>query len=203
MSPFIAPRLGAKTVESIWTEAASSDLTLCPRCEDVAEPVAGGKRQCISCYHTFTPAQKTAAADPSSPEYKEWLDNQSWDPTAPVGQQRGLSEIFPPVEMDTSEYKTSTHEWDHNHVCLDCGGDLHDGPKGLVHYNGDEHCPLSIVHPKAAAAAGQTGHTFGSTSEAYNRSQTDDKIKHGDILHVRTTAGCSCEVSHPPGRVRE
>lgn len=33
-------------------------------------------------------------------------------------------------------------------------------------------------------AAGPTVHTFGSTGEAYNRTQTDDKIKNGDTLHV-------------------
>jgi len=62
--PFIEPRLGSKTVESIWSEAGSGDLTLCPKCDDVAESVGDGKRQCISCYHTFTPktsARKTAA----------------------------------------------------------------------------------------------------------------------------------------------
>jgi hypothetical protein len=148
--PFIAPRLGAKTVESIWTEAASSDLTLCPKCDDVAEPVPGGKRQCISCYHTFTPEQKTAAADPSSPEYKEWLDNQSWDPTAPVGQQRGLSEIFPPVEMDTSEYRTAAER--PAQPCENCGKPV---PAGHVTF-----CPAcqdSKVGAKTAAFPPPTG----------------------------------------------
>jgi hypothetical protein len=56
-SPRIAPRLGAKAVDQIW--AISSDVVLCPKCDDVAEKVGGGKRQCISCYHTFQP--KTAA----------------------------------------------------------------------------------------------------------------------------------------------
>lgn len=57
-------------------------------------------------------------------------------------------------------------------------------PRGIDRRNYPDNDLTRMGVAKRRSIGGKTIHTFGSTGEAYNETQTSDKIKFGDVLHV-------------------